>query len=392
MNELVVVVDIDENGKRRFKPFEGQFYQDDLGNIQSINPEWNVMGDRAMRDEAALGDIFALGDPKPVIRAKTKSYISTSQKKIRRITLVEAQEMINEARFSFNSGPEHPFGSLDSDNKLSKLLKDFPVPRFEEFNFYIDPNVWKRLLFEFSEGHNVLIKGDSGIGKTELIEILSKRLGKPFKKYDMGAADDAVETLVGTHRIKDGASYFDKSPFIEDVRQGSFILMDEINRCPEGTTNLLFPLLDAYRSVRLPMLEDDPLLEGRILQAHKDTLFFFTANVGGSFTGTYELDAAFTNRTTTIELNYPPEQVEADILLKKTGVPRSTAKNIVKILSKVRDKYKNRDVTINLSIRDSIKIAKMIYAGYDFREAFDEYCLPIYQDQYPSIKDIIHTI
>jgi len=47
---------------------------------------------------------------------------------------------------------------------------------------------------------------------------------------DMGTIFDAQSSLLGVHRIKEGASVFEYAPFVSSIKGGGIVLLDEINR------------------------------------------------------------------------------------------------------------------------------------------------------------------
>lgn len=67
-------------------------------------------------------------------------------------------------------------------------------------------------------------------GKTELIYHICKALGRELHIQDMGTIQDSQSALLGVHRIKEGHSVFEPSPFIGYLKDGSVILLDELNR------------------------------------------------------------------------------------------------------------------------------------------------------------------
>jgi nitric oxide reductase NorQ protein len=116
-------------------------------------------------------------------------------------------------------------------------------------------------------------------------------------------------------------------------------------------------------------------------------IFFATMNEGVEFSGTDEMDAALKDRFYRIHLQYPPVNVEKEILVSKTGITPSLATDILNIVSKLRG---NKQTPIDISIRHSLMIAELIAMGAPLRDAVI-YSLQISMDILESLLLSIHV-
>lgn len=139
--------------------------------------------------------------------------------------------------------------------------------------------------------------------------------------------------LFGTREVKDGKTYTRPSLFTETVERGNAVIMlDEINRCAPTALNGLLTCMDGSS----PYSED---LERHVKVGEK-LIFIGACNVGAAYTGTYRLDKALDDRfSRRLEVSYLPEDKEAELLVKVTGIGKEAAKRLVQIANSVRSEY-----------------------------------------------------
>jgi len=78
------------------------------------------------------------------------------------------------------------------------------------------------------------------------------------------------------------------------------------------------------------------------------------------------MDAALRDRFYIIQVDYPPADIEEEILCSKTGVSREIAKKIVKVVNLLRN---NAQMPLSISTRHSLMIAELASEGADIRDA-----------------------
>ena len=90
---------------------------------------------------------------------------------------------------------------------------------------------------------NILFTGDTGTGKTSLIEQVASRLGWPVFRQGCHVAMEFQE-LVGRQALVDGSTKWVDGPMVMAMRHGGILLLDEINMIPPGTAGALNTALD----------------------------------------------------------------------------------------------------------------------------------------------------
>jgi len=159
-------------------------------------------------------------------------------------------------------------------------------------------------LYDAIRTHNViLLYGPTGTGKTETTLAVAERLKEEGKIDDyllftMASGMDDLDLLGKFIPQSDRSLKFIPSPFLiatEMAKEGLKILivLDEFNRATPKTLNILLPLFDKKGDkYRL-----NNFITGEIIEIPAQNIkFILTANFGGSYSGTYQVDPALLNR------------------------------------------------------------------------------------------------
>ena len=227
-------------------------------------------------------------------------------------------------------------------------------------------------------GENTLLVGPTGSGKTEIMNHLAKAMGKPLNIQDMGTVQDAQSALLGVHRLnKDGHSTFDYAPFVDHIKSGGIVLLDELNRSPLAANNILFPCLDKRRYLPIDVASEEC---DRRISVHEETVFFATANLGSEYSGTHAIDRALLDRFFPVELGYPSEKDEIRVLQLRTGVDERAATAIVRVSNEIREQYKEQELSTPVSVRHTLQAASLISDGFDVDKALLATIMPLFED------------
>ncbi|XP_040154882.1 midasin [Anopheles arabiensis] len=191
----------------------------------------------------------------------------------------------------------------------------------------------------------VLLQGPTSAGKTSLIEYIAKRSGNVCLRINNHEHTDLQE-YIGTY-VADvtGKLTFKEGVLVEAMRNGYWIILDELNLAPSDILEALNRVLDDNRELFIPETQV-------VVKAHPNFMLFATQNPPGLYGGRKMLSRAFKNRF--IELHFsdiPKPELEV-ILEKRCRIPRSYAVKMVKVMSDLQLNRRSTTSKQNFTLRD----------------------------------------
>lgn len=179
----------------------------------------------------------------------------------------------------------------------------------------------------FTHSLPLLLKGPTGCGKSRLVEHMAQRLDRPLITVACNDETSAAD-LVGRWLVRGGDTVWQDGPATRAVRQGAMLYLDEVAEAREDVIVLLHPLSDHRRSLFVDRNDE-------VLHAPKGFMLVASFNPGYR-RGLKELKPSTRQRFVTLNLGYPPKDVEVDIVATETGVERAVAQKLVAWAQKVR--------------------------------------------------------
>lgn len=227
----------------------------------------------------------------------------------------------------------------------------------------------------------ILFKGPTGCGKTRFVEYMSYRLGKSLTKVKKNRAsksetetngrnlplvtiacheDLTASDLVGRYLLQGEDTVWLDGPLTRAVKAGGICYLDEIVEARKDTTVLIHPLTDHRRI--LPVEK-----KGELLEASDDFLLVLSYNPGYQ-SALKDLKHSTRQRFIALEFDYPPRDIEAEIVRHEAGVDELTAQQLAKLGEKVRN-LKEHGLGEGASTRLLIYAGRMMAQGIGHRRA-----------------------
>uniref|UniRef100_A0ACD5ZCK1 Uncharacterized protein n=1 Tax=Avena sativa TaxID=4498 RepID=A0ACD5ZCK1_AVESA len=183
----------------------------------------------------------------------------------------------------------------------------------------------------------VLLQGPTSSGKTSLVRYLAAKTGHEFVRINNHEHTDLQEYL-GTY-VPDshGKLKFQEGALVKAVREGHWIVLDELNLAPSDVLEALNRLLDDNRELFVPELQET-------IPAHPDFMLFATQNPPVLYGGRKILSRAFRNRFIEVHVDEIPEDELIIILEQRCTVAHSYATKMVQVMKDLQTHRQNSRV------------------------------------------------
>lgn len=178
-----------------------------------------------------------------------------------------------------------------------------------------------------ARGLPVMLKGPTGCGKSRFVEHMAWRLGRPLVTIacheDLSASD-----LTGRYLIRGGETLWVDGPLTIAARLGAVCYLDEVVEARQDTVVVIHPLTDDRRILPIDKT-------GEIVSAAPGFQLVISYNPGYQH-ATKDLKPSTRQRFVTLDFDFPPPTLEAEIVMHESGVDKRTAKELVELARKIR--------------------------------------------------------
>jgi len=185
---------------------------------------------------------------------------------------------------------------------------------------------------------NVLLTGGAGVGKTSHIIQLAARIGQPVIRVNLNG-ETRISDFLGKIQIADGKTFWTDGILPLAMRNGYWLIVDEIDSGEPNILSLLHPILEENGFL---VLKEN---QGEVIKPHPKFRIFGTANSIGvmqdkavSYAGTNQMNAAFLDRWHVMEMPPLDAKTEVKVILERIpGIKHKWVKRIVQFANMIRN-------------------------------------------------------
>jgi nitric oxide reductase NorQ protein len=209
------------------------------------------------------------------------------------------------------------------------------------------------------QGLPVMLKGPTGVGKTRFVEAMAVSLGRELITVacheDLTASD-----LVGRFLLEGDSTVWNDGPLTRAVRDGAICYLDEVVEARQDTTVVLHALTDHRRILPIDRLN---------VTLHAPPEFQLVVSYNPGYQSLLkDLKDSTRQRMIGIELDFPPQAVEIEVLRHEAGLETDGAAELVRLAAALRrvDDPGLREVA---SPRTLIAAGRLMASGINKRSA-----------------------
>lgn len=303
--------------------------RDILAWVEFTNTSFESTGDvnASLCHGAAMVFIDALG-------TNNTAHFAESEEKLRQKKLdcvKELSELVGQDLTDYYTGSV----SISVDDKhltagLYKVERDLSRASEELFSFEAPTTAANamRVVRAMQVKKPILLEGSPGVGKTSLVSALAKATGNPLTRINLSEQTDLVDLFGSDAPVeggKTGEFVWRDAPFLRAMKEGEWVLLDEMNLASQSVLEGLNACLDHRGEAYIPELDNS-------FPRHPNFMVFAAQNPQYQGGGRKGLPKSFVNRFTVVYVDtltaddlvliahhiYP--QISSDICTKMISV------------------------------------------------------------------------
>ena len=179
--------------------------------------------------------------------------------------------------------------------------------------------------------HPVLVQGPTSSGKTSIIQYLACRTGHKVVRINNHEHTDVAEYIGSFSPTSSGKLEFKEGPLVQAMREGWWVVLDELNLAPSEVLEALNRLLDDNRELFIPDTQET-------VRPHPHFMLFATQNPPGIYGGRKVLSEAFRNRFLEVHMDDVPSKELTELIQGRTCLAKPFIDAMVKTMSDLQQR------------------------------------------------------
>lgn len=207
-----------------------------------------------------------------------------------------------------------------------------------------------------------LLIGETGTGKTTIVREIADEYGKELIRISVNGSM-GVEEILGKWLVNKGTTVWQDGLLTMAIRNGHWVVMDEINAALPEILFVLHSLLDDDRKIILPEKDNE------VIRPHTEFRFFATMNPPEEYAGTKDMNKALMSRFTAIlQIDVLTDTEEMNLLMAR-GSDKDIAYKLVSLARRLRDHKAKDTIFYFCSTRDLVQVNELVKGGVPLLDA-----------------------
>ncbi|OBA18032.1 P-loop containing nucleoside triphosphate hydrolase protein, partial [Metschnikowia bicuspidata var. bicuspidata NRRL YB-4993] len=220
----------------------------------------------------------------------------------------------------------------------------------------------------------ILLEGSPGVGKTSLISAISKATGNPLIRINLSEQTDLIDLFGSDAPVEGGNTgefVWRDAPFLRAMKNGEWVLLDEMNLASQSVLEGLNACLDHRGEAYIPELD-------RSFPRHPQFKVFAAQNPQYQGGGRKGLPKSFVNRFSVVHMDVLKNE---DLMLISAqifpNVPRDDCSKIISFMTKleeevvVQKKWGMSGGPWEFNLRDTLRWLGLYSSKYNLSHASD---------------------
>ena len=351
-----------------------------MKNIDSINrnflfPKYKLQRNESWFDYSIINiysneEVFSFEWKRP-LSAMYYAFQNKDDEKINSILELKNKDIVEEMEDNIeNNEDSHQVPRIRNDifinniNNENSISLDKDPPKYYR-GFYF-PDFLSNFINRIRAKRNIFISGESGTGKSEMIQKLADFYGQTLIRinFHQGVTESS---LIGKYVVKNSETAFAYGLVPLAMKKGYWLLLDEIDYAEPEHTSVLQAVLEGKELIITSN-------EGEMVVPNESFRVFATGNTTGrgdssdSYHGTNFMNSAFLDRWTIFQMEYSKREYK---IINSIINDLELSRKLVKIFELFRVLKKNGDITNSVfSTRRMMNIAEALKMGDSLNESF----------------------
>ncbi|KAF1758175.1 hypothetical protein GCK72_014633 [Caenorhabditis remanei] len=197
----------------------------------------------------------------------------------------------------------------------------------------------------------ILLEGETSAGKTSIVCHLAKATGNKIVRINNHEHTDVQEYMGSYVADSGGRLVFREGALVQAVRDGSWVILDELNLAPTDVIEALNRLLDDNRELFVPEINET-------IKAHPRFRLFATQNPAGSYAGRKRLSRALMSRFIVLRFHHLPIDELSEMVRARCGISPNASLKMIEVLNELRNR---RSLSGLFSARDGLMTLRDVF-------------------------------